>query len=269
MPAKHTFKRKEEKKKLPVKHKVVKEKTAPQVEVEEVTVNVVEPSERTNLADQLFEKAAEPQVETVSEEKNHVEPPPQETPITPQPEQQVATEIPLREEKIQVESNNNNDVVVEENNSVRWLLIFIILFLLGLIGGLFYFFLFQGKQPAEKSKSTLKTVAVFTPVPTAVAVQISKDKYTIKVLNGSGVIGEAAKVQTLLTSDGYKVGGIGNADNSNYSQTELQVSSSVDQAYISALEKDLAKNYAVNTSTTPIDPSETVDVVVIVGSKTE
>ncbi len=164
------------------------------------------------------------------------------------------------------EPTTNNAVTLEESNGLRWVLILIILFLVGLMGGLFYFFILQNKTP-EKPKSNLKTVAVYTPSPSPTTV--AKNTYVIRVLNGSGIAGQAASVQTLLTGEGYNVPDIGNADNSNYTKTKIQAKSTVDKTYLSNLEKDLSAKYTVDTTVSPTTGSETDDVVVIIGSTTK
>jgi|GEM_PF-5904665 len=163
-------------------------------------------------------------------------------------------------------TSGTDAATVEEGNGLRWILILIILFLVGLMGGLFYFFILQNK-PVEKPKSPLKTVAVYTPSPTPASV--TKNAFTIKVLNGSGVAGQAASVQTMLTSAGYNVVDIDNADNSDYTKTEIQAKSTVSKDFLTSLEQSLSDKYIVDPTVSPTKSDETDDVVVIIGSETK
>jgi hypothetical protein len=157
--------------------------------------------------------------------------------------------------------------LVEEGGGVRSVLMLTILFLLGLMGGLGYLFLFHNSQPSMQSTTDtkLKTIAVYTPVPTQSSV--NKSDYTLKVLNGSNTSGVAATTRDFLTEKGYKVGTIGNADTSNYTKTEIQAKDSVSKEFLTNLEKDLGTKYTVDSSTGALDSSATEDVEIIVGSQ--
>ncbi len=175
------------------------------------------------------------------------------------------------EEKVaDSEPVSSGDVtVVEEGGGLKWLLILVILFLVGMIGGLGYLFVFQNKPvntTAPSSSSTsLKTVKVLNPSPTSKAV--AKNTYTIEVLNGSGVSGAAGTGQTYLKGLGYNVSGVGNADNSNYADTVIKAKTNVSSAFIAQLRSDLAGKYTMANSLTSLANSSTTDVEVIVGSR--
>ncbi|HVZ67297.1 MAG TPA: LytR C-terminal domain-containing protein [Patescibacteria group bacterium] len=116
--------------------------------------------------------------------------------------------------------------------------------------------------------------ATATPAPTKASTGSSVDKATgldraklsIHVLNGSGTAGASKKMSDFLEGLGYNVIQIGNADNFDYTSTEIQVSSDKSD-YIALLKKDLSSDYTVGkTSGTP--PSdEQADAIVIVGKQ--
>ncbi len=175
-----------------------------------------------------------------------------------------------KREEISENTKEPGDVtVVEEGGGLKWLLILVILFLLGMIGGLGYLFVFQSKPVVTNTtttpKTTLKTIKVLNPSPTVATV--AKNTYTIEVLNGSGVSGAAGAGQNYLNGKGYNVVGVGNADNSNYTDTIIKAKTSVPSSFISQLRQDLSGKYTVANSLTSLNNSSSTDVVVVVGSQ--
>ena len=115
-----------------------------------------------------------------------------------------------------------------------------------------------------------------TPVPTEIPEPTEEPKkvdlsaFTIKVLNGSGVKGEAAKVKANLTAAGFKVTTTGNADLDDYKETQIQAKKGTDKEFLKQLEAVLDKSYVVDeASTSPSGAAITTDVVVIIGVSTK
>jgi LytR cell envelope-related transcriptional attenuator len=104
-----------------------------------------------------------------------------------------------------------------------------------------------------------------TAVPTAKPVDLSQ--YSIAVLNGSGVTGEAGKVKTTLTTDKFNVTSTGNADNNNYTKTIIAAKKTVDTAYLTQLESELKKSFDVDSTVSSLTSGAT-DVTVTLGSST-
>ncbi|HSA84364.1 MAG TPA: LytR C-terminal domain-containing protein, partial [Patescibacteria group bacterium] len=90
--------------------------------------------------------------------------------------------------------------------------------------------------------------------------------YSISVLNGSGISGEAASLRTQLEDAEFVVDSVGNADTSDYTRTEVFAKEGVSEAYLNTLIKELEKTYEVNSVTETLDESESVDVEIIIGS---
>jgi len=114
-------------------------------------------------------------------------------------------------------------------------------------------------KPTPTPKPTLAPAA--TPSPT-----IDLSQYTISVLNGSGVSGQAAKVKDTLTTAGYKVTTTGNADKSNYTTTQIAAKKSVSSEFTDSLKATLKKSYVVDVIQAP--SSQSSDVVVTIGTVT-
>ena len=122
------------------------------------------------------------------------------------------------------------------------------------------------KKSSVNNTTTVTPTRVVTPTPTPVAVD--KTKYTIKVLNGSGVPGGAAKLKESLTTDGYTVSSTGNASTSDYTNTEISAKVAVDAAFISALRTELSKSYVVSSNLVALPAQAATDIIVTIGSQT-
>ena len=120
--------------------------------------------------------------------------------------------------------------------------------------------------PGILSKKPTPTLIPPTAAPTQKPVSLSA--YTISVLNGSGIAGKAASEKTALTGAGFTVSTVGNAANSNFTQTEISAKSSVDQAYLAKLESTLQKDYQVDSTVATSPASSQTDVTVTLGSST-
>ncbi len=103
------------------------------------------------------------------------------------------------------------------------------------------------------------------PSPTLVpSPSFDKKTIRIKVLNGSGISGKAGDVKTALTEKGYQEILTGNADEFDYTITEIQVKKeSTDSAAV--IKNDLKENVTA-PKITSLDDEETADIVIIVGT---
>lgn len=105
-----------------------------------------------------------------------------------------------------------------------------------------------------------------TPSPTPTPLLPARADITIEVLNGSGVAGAAAKMQEFLKGKGYDVGRAGNADKTDYKETEIHVKSDKKQ-YLSLLGDDLAEGYTVGTAAADLVDDSDFDAQIIVGKE--
>ncbi len=167
---------------------------------------------------------------------------------------------PEKEEKTNKESSFN----------VLWILIPGMLLLGLLIGGIFaYVFGIQKIADTNKTDSSQTQEVIAEPSisptlkPTA-SPSASLSQYKIKILNGSGIKGEAGKVQTLIETAGFSVLSTGNALTYDYTKTEITVKTGIDRDFIIALEKTLKKDYQLEATKTV--SSQTNDITVIVGN---
>ena len=109
-----------------------------------------------------------------------------------------------------------------------------------------------------------------TPKPTVNPIDkasgLDRSKLSIHVENGSGVAGAAKKASDFLSGLGYNVVQVGNADNTNYTQTVIQISSG-SSSYLSLLTKDLSANYTLGSTSDSPPASESANAVVIIGTQ--
>ena len=103
--------------------------------------------------------------------------------------------------------------------------------------------------------------------PTVISTEEAKlDKYPIKVLNGSGITGEASKLQEILEKGGFEVVETSNADNYDYVDTIVQAKKNVEKAFLEKLKNLIGKSYTLGKDES-LSASDSSDVIVVVGSK--
>lgn len=85
------------------------------------------------------------------------------------------------------------------------------------------------------------------------------------MLNGSGVAGEASKMQKILEEEGFEVSDTGNADKFDYTDTVIQAKKGVEKSFLDKLKVLLSKTYSVGKDKV-LDASDSSEVIVIVGS---
>lgn len=121
------------------------------------------------------------------------------------------------------------------------------------------FFKGSGPSPTPTSAVTVVTPTL-TPSPTPA---IDRKTVKVKVLNGSGTRGKAAEVKDIIKKAGYEEILTGNADNFDYTTSEIQVKAT-DKTLGETMKSDL-KDYVSNPTITTIPSTETADVIVIFG----
>ena len=188
---------------------------------------------------------------------------------TPKEEVKPTEEVAI--DKPQVEEIIKPEPVKEKSSfNILWILIPGMLLLGLLIGGIFaYVFGIQkisSSQPTDSEETQNITVepTVSPSIKPTASPSASLSKYKIKILNGSGIKGEAGKVQTLVETAGFTVLSTGNASTYDFTKTQISIKTGVDQEFITSLIKTLEKNYQLEDTKT--SSSQTNDVTVTVGS---
>lgn len=120
--------------------------------------------------------------------------------------------------------------------------------------------------PFIKAKPTvapLPTEVPPTPTPT-ISPNIKRDEIKVKILNGSGTVGKAGDVKSVLKDLGYSDIVTDNADNFDYTQSVLQIKKS--KAELSGLMKKDLQKYVASFKEQTLDEKDPADIVIIVGT---
>ena len=176
-------------------------------------------------------------------------------------------ENPLNKFKDRVnEEINMQDKPRKKNYMWPILLIFIIAILL--LAGVFAYK--KGFLGIEKiniissSPTPTPTVAPSsTPTP-SVAVDLSE--YEIEILNGSEVDGEASRQKDNLEGEGFTISSIGNADDSDYTDTIIEAKKDVDKNFIAKLKDALSNTFTVG-EVQALSEDSSASVIVTLGTK--
>jgi hypothetical protein len=155
---------------------------------------------------------------------------------------------------------------VPQKKNFMWPILLIFIIAIALLVGVFVYRqgLFQGLFKKEKIN-----VATVTPAPTAIPEPTKAadlTKYEIEILNGGGVSGEASRQKATLEKEGFTISSIGNAENSNYTDTIIQAKSTVEKAFLNKLKETLGATFTVGKTEALADDSS-VPVIVILGAK--
>ena len=179
-----------------------------------------------------------------------------------QPNTQVGDPLPVADPLL----DENEGGASKKHMILRILLVIFTLVFVGIGFYLSYQFgVTQGKLISEKEmiKAADTKGSIDAPKPTKV-VEVAKDKYTISVLNGSGIAKEASRVQDVLEDDGYSVSSIGNTEEDT-KDSIIETSEDVEESYLMDLKKLLMKTYKTVKLEKLAEEAET-DIVIIVGS---
>ncbi|MEK7177419.1 MAG: LytR C-terminal domain-containing protein [Patescibacteria group bacterium] len=114
-----------------------------------------------------------------------------------------------------------------------------------------------------KKNAVVITPAVAPPSTTPTP-NFKKEDVKIKILNGSGVKGKATEIKEILRKKGYVEILTDNADNFDYTITEIQVKS--DKKQLGEMIKNDLKDYVSSPKITVLDDKEASDLVLIFAS---
>lgn len=123
----------------------------------------------------------------------------------------------------------------------------------------------QKQEGAEvpPSPTVQPTSVLATPTPSA---EFKPEDLKIKILNGSGIAGEAGRAASHLEEKGYQVIETGNADSFDYQETVIKIKKEK-KDFLPLLTNDLKTVYTVSSEEIELGEEEDADVVVIVGKK--
>lgn len=157
---------------------------------------------------------------------------------------------------------------------LRWgLITLVVLIGLGIVGGGIFIY-----QKALKNKKE-KPIGAPTPTPTAFllteptqapepspTLELNRAELKIKILNGTGVPGVAAKAASFLEKKGYEGIKTGNADNFDYQKTVIKIKKTKED-YLEQLKADLSENYTLDEETQTLEEEDSFDAIIILGKE--
>ena len=150
-----------------------------------------------------------------------------------------------------------------------FLIILTVLSLLAVIAGGFYLYQKNLSNKTVKPEETKEAIVTITPstaptvTPTATTVDYSK--YSLQILNGSGVPGEAGKAKELLVNYSFKSVATGNASSYDSEKTVISLKENIPDQVFSDISKTLNSTYDVESSKEVLNDSSNYDIVVTVG----
>ena len=153
----------------------------------------------------------------------------------------------------------------------KWLAVFVILLLIAgaVAGGIYYYnqnVTQVGEEVADEEEIVYEEVSEqesTEPTPTPEEVDLSI--FTVSVLNGSGVAGEAGRVANTLEEVGFASPNAGNADKQNYTDTIIEYKATVPQSVIDEVISALEDSYSIEMSDDVLEEEGEYDIVVTVG----
>jgi len=130
------------------------------------------------------------------------------------------------------------------------------------LGGLIY--LQQSHQGLLTLTKPTPTPTI-APLPTPTPQEVSKSDLSVEVKNGTGTPGQAGTVKSLMEEIGYSDITTGNADTTDYEQTEVVFSAKVSEADQKEVKETLLESFSAVT--TSVDKSATSDIVITTGTE--
>ncbi|MBD3366345.1 hypothetical protein GF360_03335 [candidate division WWE3 bacterium] len=123
----------------------------------------------------------------------------------------------------------------------------------------------ESSEENEETTETQEEVEETAPTPAETLLE----EVALQILNGSGVAGEAGATQEILEAEGFEDISVGNADNFDYTKTQVQVKASVGSNVYETIERALNSEFEVGQAAETLDATADYDVILIVGERLE
>lgn len=143
-----------------------------------------------------------------------------------------------------------------------------------LVGGLYVYFngtkLSSNSTPEPSATPLASSEPTTAPEVTAQASATATPTATnikISILNGSGKSGEAGRAKALVEKAGFNVTSTGNASAFNFTDTQVQIKSTVSAEVATKIKDALKASYSV-VDGKALDAKSQFDIIITVGSKT-
>jgi len=158
----------------------------------------------------------------------------------------------------------------EKGGGFKKILLFLIIAaIVGVIAGGVYYYTTNVQKGTSSSETPDEQTSQDSQQPTPTEVEELPDLTQLKVqiLNGSGIPGEAGKVEDLLVEAGFEDIATGNAESYDYKDTEVSLKSDIPGGVFDEIDKALSEVYTPALSEENLDETSEFDIVIIVGVK--
>lgn len=132
----------------------------------------------------------------------------------------------------------------------------------GLIGGIFYYKLKVEKISLGTTKETPQSSPELKETPTPQPEEVKLPDLKVLILNGSGIKGEAGKVEELLKEVGFEKIETGNADSYNYQDTSVFLKEGLSDSVYEKINQSLG-DYSLKKES--LEKNSVYDIKIIVG----
>ena len=153
-------------------------------------------------------------------------------------------------------------------------LIFMILGLIGIVVGGIFYYKSRVSKPKEGEGLPTPTAQPVTIIPTETPKEEKKEetrldlsKYSLRILNGSGMPGEAGKVADMLDDLDFNQIKTANADSYDYEKTEVSLKKDTPKAVYDEIKKKIEEVYDVELTESTLAASTSFDAEITVGKK--
>lgn len=169
-------------------------------------------------------------------------------------------------------SSGSNVQVVEkpnpkDNKRSRMLIIIIVVLVLGLLGVGVWYLLSEPDTGTDEGVIVTETTPEPTEVqePTNTPEPVDRSEVSIQILNGTGVAGEAGRLQEELEGLDYEDIEVGNADEQDYESAEVTFDADLSPTIVTELTEELQDFFIDLTAST--EELEDYDVIIITGDR--
>jgi hypothetical protein len=150
------------------------------------------------------------------------------------------------------------------------IILLVLSFLAILAGGFVYYQKNISKRVGMATETPTPQVTAPTQAPTETpspSAEVKLSDYNIQILNGSGIPGEAGSAKDLLSSLDFNKIDTGNADNYDYTDTEVSLKEDISNQVYNEIKDKLDSTYTVVKSDSSVLSTSSYDVIIIVGTK--
>jgi flagellar basal body-associated protein FliL len=177
-----------------------------------------------------------------------------------------------------IENYDEKEVTEKKKGSGFFKIFLIILIILSfaavIAGGVYYYQInIAGGKKADKKEVTVEKKEEQKSSPTPIQEPVKEEskvdysKYTLQILNGSGIPGEAGKAKDLLKDHKFKSLSTGNASNYDFEKTIVALKKGVPDQIFTDLKDSLGTTYELESKSEALDNTSKYDIVVTVGTR--